>query len=117
MLIRKKGTQTLSKKLFEGKGEVIIEPLFSPDEFEAAVRFCARVTLVPGSSIGLHQHTAEDELYFIIEGSGEAADEDGKYPVSAGHSILTRSGESHSIENTGSCDLVLIAVIPQVHIQ
>lgn len=117
MLIREKGIQTLSKKLFDGKGEALIEPLFMPDEFESAVRFCARVTLEPGCSIGLHQHTEEDELYFIIEGAGEAADEDGKYPVSAGHSILTRSGESHSIENTGSCDLVLIAVIPQVHIQ
>lgn len=117
MIIRSKGIQTVTKKLFEGKGEAQIEPLFTSDEFRAPVRFCARVRLVPGSSIGLHQHTDEDELYFIIEGSGEVSDGETITPVSSGYSILTRSGESHSIENTGSCDLVLIAVIPQTHTQ
>ncbi len=71
--------------------------------------------LPPGCSIGLHQHIDEDELYFIIEGSGKVSDEEETHAVMSGHSILTRSGESHSIENTGSCDLVLIAVIPQAH--
>ena len=117
MIVREKGIQTLSKKLFDGKGEALIESLFMPDEFESSVRLCARVKLPPGCSIGLHQHLGEDELYFIIEGAGEVSDESGNFQVSTGHSILTRSGESHSIENTGSCDLVLIAVIPQVHAQ
>ena len=117
MIIRSKGIQTVRRKLFEGKGEAEIEPLFTSDEFEAPVRFCARVRLAPGCSIGLHQHTDEDELYFIIEGAGEVSDHEVKCSVSAGHSILTRSGESHSIENTGTGDMVLIAVIPQVHTQ
>ncbi len=117
MIIRNKGIQTIRKNLFDGKDEAEIEPLFNSDEFEAPVRFCARVRLAPGCSIGLHQHIDEDELYFIIEGAGEVSDEEGRYPVSSGHSILTRSGESHSIENTGSCDLVLTAVIPKAHTQ
>ena len=115
MIIRSIGIQKLRKNLFDGKGEAEIEPLFTSDEFEAPVRFCARVRLPPGCSIGLHQHIDEDELYFIIEGAGEVSDGDSSYSVSSGHSILTRSGESHSIENTGSSDLVLIAVIPQAH--
>ena len=89
MIVRSGGIQTVKKKLFDGKGEASIEPLFTSDEFEAPVRFCARVTLAPGCSIGLHQHTGEDELYFIIDGAGEVSDEKGKCPVSAGHSILT----------------------------
>ncbi|MCD4708999.1 MAG: cupin domain-containing protein [Candidatus Sabulitectum sp.] len=117
MIIRSKGIQTTRKSLFDGKGEAEIETLFVPDEFEAPVRLCARVKLAPGCSIGLHQHIDEDELYFIIEGAGEVSDGDSKSPVSSGHSILTRSGESHFIENTGSGDLVLIAVIPQAHTQ
>ncbi|MCK5132890.1 MAG: cupin domain-containing protein [Candidatus Sabulitectum sp.] len=117
MIIRSKGIQIIRRNLFEGKGEAEIEPLFTSDEFQAPIRFCARVRLVPGCSIGLHQHIDEDELYFIIEGEGEVSDGDSSFPVSSGHSILTRSGESHSIENTGSSDLVLIAVIPQAHTQ
>ncbi|MCK5035648.1 MAG: cupin domain-containing protein [Candidatus Sabulitectum sp.] len=73
--------------------------------------------LAPGCSIGLHQHIDEDELYFIIEGSGKVSDGEETHAVMSGHSILTRSGESHSIENTGSMDLILIAVIPQAHTQ
>ena len=115
MIIRSNDLQKVRKKLFEGKGEAEIEQLFTSDEFEAPVRFCARVRLPPDCSIGLHQHIDEDELYFIIEGEGIVSDGDLSSPVSSGHSILTRSGESHSIENTGSSDLVLIAVIPQAH--
>lgn len=113
MLIRREGKMKTRKKLFEGRGEVFIEPLFMEDEFTTSVRFCARVTLPPGSSIGLHTHTDEDELYYILSGRGMVADGDTDAQVSAGSSILTVSGESHSIENTGEEDLILLAVIPQ----
>lgn len=115
MIIRKTGKMTMSKKLFHGKGETVIEPLFMQDEFTVPVRLCARLTLAPGASIGLHMHENEDELYFILSGVGTAADEVSETEVSAGHSILTRSGESHSLENTGTEPLVLLAVIPQSH--
>lgn len=115
MLIRTEGTMKLQKKLFEGRGELTIEPLFMQEEFTATVRFCARVTIPPESSIGMHMHTDEDELYFIISGTGKVMDGEGETPVSGGSSILTRSGESHSIENTGQEDLILLAVIPQTH--
>jgi mannose-6-phosphate isomerase-like protein (cupin superfamily) len=113
MLIRREGTMKLQKKLFEGKGQLTIEPLFMQDEFTSTVRFGARVTLPPGSSIGLHTHTDEDELYFILTGRGTVTDGETGTAVSGGCSILTRSGETHSIENTGQEDLVLLAVIPQ----
>lgn len=105
----------LDKNLFAGRGTVKIEPLFSSEEFNAPVRLCARLRLVPGTSIGLHQHIDEDEIYYILEGKGEVYDGERKYSVSAGSSILTVSGESHSLENTGSRDMVLLAVIPQAH--
>ena len=115
MIIRREGKMTMSRKLFGGKGEVVIEPLFMQDEFTTPVRFCARIVLVPGSSIGLHTHENEDELYFILSGSGTVKDEESETCVSKGHSILTRSGESHSLENTGTEPMTLLAVIPQSH--
>jgi len=117
MLIRDKGTTKLQKKLFQGKGELTIEPLFMQEEFSSTVRFCARVTLPPGSSIGLHTHLDEDELYFILSGNGVVSDGETSTAVTGGFSILTRSGESHSIENTGNENLVLLAVIPQAPTQ
>ncbi len=46
MIIRSMGLQKAGRNLFEGKGEVEIEHLFTADEFEAPVRLCARVRLV-----------------------------------------------------------------------
>lgn len=115
MIIREKGNTVVRKNLLGGKGEVQVEPLFSPDEFESDVRFCSRVTLAEGCSIGLHQHIDEDELYFIISGRGIVTDGEMVKDVKAGTSILTRSGESHSIENCEKEELVMIAVIPKAH--
>jgi len=115
MIIREKSTSVIRKNLLGGKGEVQVESLFSPDEFESDVRFCSRVTLAEGCSIGLHQHIDEDELYFIISGRGIVSDGETVTEVKAGASILTRSGESHSIENCAKEELVMIAVIPKAH--
>ncbi len=115
MIIREKSTSVIRKNLLGGKGEVQVESLFSPDEFESDVRFCSRVTLAEGCSIGLHQHIDEDELYFIISGRGIVSDGETVTEVIAGTSVLTRSGESHSIENKENEDLVMIAVIPKAH--
>lgn len=47
IIIGSMGLQKVRRNLFEGKGEVEIEHLFTADEFEAPVRFCARVRLAP----------------------------------------------------------------------
>jgi len=113
MIIRNKGTEKLRKNLFNGAGETEIETLFTPEEFSAGVRLCARITLAPGCGIGLHRHTGEDELYFILQGEGTVDDGETAAQVSSGTSILTRNGESHSLQNTGKEDIILIAVIPR----
>lgn len=63
--------------------------------------------LHPGSAIGYHlQH--EDEIYYIISGTGEMQMNGKSFPVKAGDAILTRPGSSHGLKQTGDGDLVIL---------
>lgn len=112
-MIRKAGeiTEEIRTHMRNGTGTVTLHHFFKPEEMTAKSRLCARLTLPPGASIGPHEHAGEDEVYIILKGSGLLDDGNTRTPVSEGDAILTGNGESHSLTNTGSGSLELIAVI------
>lgn len=63
--------------------------------------------LHPGSAIGYHLQK-EDEIYYIISGTGEMQMNGKSFLVKAGDAILTRPGSSHGLKQTGKDDLVII---------
>ncbi|MGZ3778325.1 MAG: cupin domain-containing protein [Mucilaginibacter sp.] len=63
--------------------------------------------LHPGSAIGYHLQK-EDEVYYIISGTGEMRMNGKAFPVKAGDAILTRPGSSHGLKQRGKDDLVII---------
>lgn len=63
--------------------------------------------LHPGSAIGYHLQN-EDEIYYIISGTGEMQMNGKSFPVKTGDAILTRPGSSHGLKQTGNDDLVII---------
>ncbi|HEX2627730.1 MAG TPA: cupin domain-containing protein [Chitinophagaceae bacterium] len=63
--------------------------------------------LHPGSSIGYHLQK-EDEIYYVVSGTGEMKMNGKTFPVTAGDAILTRPGSSHGLTQTGKEDLVII---------
>jgi mannose-6-phosphate isomerase-like protein (cupin superfamily) len=95
----------------DGQGSITIRHFFDKSEFGAKVRLCSHLTLPPGASIGMHQHTGEDETFIITAGTGILDDGKTKSPVSAGDAILTGKGESHAIANNGAVNLEIIATI------
>lgn len=104
----------LRVKMRGGEGSVKIEHLWEPGtELKAKTRLCARLTLEPGSSIGWHDHVAEEEVYVIVRGEGEVEENGRKFPVKAGDSVLTGNGAGHSLANTGTGTLELLAFIAQ----
>jgi mannose-6-phosphate isomerase-like protein (cupin superfamily) len=60
-----------------------------------------------GSSIGYHKQQ-EDEVYYIISGTGQMTINEELMAVKPGDAILTRTGSSHGLEQTGKEDLVVI---------
>jgi quercetin dioxygenase-like cupin family protein len=69
-------------------------------------------TLQPGSSIGYHLQQ-DDEIYYIISGTGEMKMNGKTFPVKSGDAILTRPGSSHGLTPTGNQELTLIIVYPK----
>ena len=63
--------------------------------------------LKPGSGIGYHQQ-AEDEIYYVLSGSGVMTLDGKEYQVGPGDAILTRTGSSHGLKQTGPDDLVIM---------
>lgn len=113
--------------------EVELEPrpaAFAPTG-EAAERFDARLGTI-GSRIGaqqfgcnitavppgkrafpFHNHHANEELFFILEGDGELRLGDATYPVRKGDVIACPAGDretAHQLINTGESELRYLAI-------
>lgn len=101
----------IKEQMRGGKGSVEIIHVFKQDELKGKARLCAKIMINPGCSIGLHQHLNEEEIFYIIKGKGLVDDNGEKSEVSAGDAILTGDGAAHSVENTGSEPLEMMAVI------
>ena len=96
---------------FGGNGEISMKPLLSPEEFRGKGRLLSHSVIFPGSSIGVHTHKGDFETYYILKGEGVVNDNGVKTPVKAGDVIYTRDSESHGLENTGTENIELIALV------
>jgi mannose-6-phosphate isomerase-like protein (cupin superfamily) len=67
--------------------------------------------LHPGSAIGYHQQR-EDEIYYVLSGTGELTLDDTLHVIGPGTAVLTRPGSSHSLRQTGASDLVILIAYP-----
>ncbi len=94
-----------------GAGSVEIVHIFRQKELRGKVRLLAKLRLEPGSSIGYHVHDGEEEVFYIISGSGTVTEGESTSPVAAGDAVLTGGGGGHSIENTGAETLEILATI------
>ena len=63
--------------------------------------------LEPGSGIGLHEQK-EDEIYYVLSGTGTMTLDGKSVDITPGTAVLTRTGSSHSLKQTGSNDLVIL---------
>jgi len=101
----------IKEQMRGGKGSVEILHIFKKEELKGKARLCAKITIDPGSSIGLHQHENEEEIFYVIQGKATINDNGDLSEVKAGDSIITGNGASHAVENTGDTPLEMIAVI------
>jgi mannose-6-phosphate isomerase-like protein (cupin superfamily) len=103
-------SEVVSKR-FGGKGEINVTRLLEMEQLQGKGRLFAHSKIRPASSIGLHKHNGDFEVFYILSGEGIVDDNGTKAPVKAGDVILTGNGESHSLENTGSSNLEYIALV------
>lgn len=90
-----------------GPGATTATPFFA-DAADLPFAFRKRA-LHAGAGIGLHQHD-HDEIYYVLSGRGRYILDGVVHDVTAGDALLTRTGSTHSIHQTGEEDLVILIV-------
>ena len=101
----------IRENLRGGIGALDFMHIFEKDELSGKANMFAEVTLHPGQSIGEHPHGAEGEIYIIKSGVATVTDCGETYEMGVGDAMWTTGGETHSIENRTSEDLVIYAII------
>jgi mannose-6-phosphate isomerase-like protein (cupin superfamily) len=99
------------ERMRDGAGSVEILHIFRSRELKGRTRLFARLRLLPGSSIGFHRHEGEEEIFYILSGTGEVGEGGPASPVVPGDAVHTGDGAGHSISNTGPEPLEFLAVI------
>ena len=96
-----------------GNGDVVIEHFWKKDELKGKTRLCAKLTLAPGASIGLHDHVDEEEIFIVLRGQAKIQDGAETAVVNVGDTILTGAGSGHAVESVGTDPLEMVALIVQ----
>lgn len=107
----KEAKTDLCQNRFGGNGEVIIEHLLDESLISDKMVMYAKVILKPGCSLGYHKHEGNSETVHVLQGTGTYNDNGTVMAVKAGDTMFCPDGESHSVENSGSEDLVLLGLV------
>lgn len=94
----------------DGKGVLQHVGLFGAEEFKMPIRFINYTILPPGTSIGLHTHGNDEEMYIILEGNGEMEVDGERAPVAAGDIVVNRPFGTHGLFNTSAADIRILVM-------
>ena len=85
-------------RMFNVMGDIVFED----------VNWLGIVELDPGSSIGVHTHHGEGELYHILEGQGIFNDNGTEVKVGPGSFCLIKPDQCHGLINTSNTEKVVV---------
>lgn len=103
--------QEVRSRMRDGNGDITLTHLFDKADMLGKSRMAAKLVLPAGASIGTHPHNEEAEMYIVLSGEATVTENGTAHVLHAGESSFTGGGATHSIENTGSEDLVIYALI------
>ncbi len=96
-----------------GRGRGHSQVFFQRGEFSTPLTAFNVLTLDPGASVGRHQHVGSEEVYWVLEGTGLAEDDDRGVELKVGDALLTGDGHWHSIQNPGPGPLRILTVLSE----
>lgn len=111
MIRRSKDVSAIEACMFGGPGLLHARKIIEGDDFAGKGRLFNHCVLHPGEAIGVHPHKNEFEVYYILQGTGLYNDNGTETEVGVGDVTVCPSGESHGLKNSGTEDLVFIALI------
>ena len=94
----------------EGAGLIGFRRIFGAEDFASACDFADYAVLPPGSSIGVHRHGDDEELYLVLEGEGTMTLDGRTFRVGRGSVVLNRAGGEHGLVNDGATPLKIFVI-------
>ena len=82
-----------------GPGTCQIAHLFQTEKLAGTWHFIEYLIVPPGVTIGQHQHEANEETYFIIEGQARMTINGQDYNVKPGNFIVNHPEWEHGLRN------------------
>lgn len=105
-----KAKKNKEEKCHGGKGYVMFSRVMNKNLFESKIDYIDYTIIPEGSSIGLHKHGYEEEIYFILEGTAEMSNGNKKFKVTKGDIIKNDIGESHELINIGKKPVKILVI-------
>ena len=88
-----------------GQGTAMYRRALDPSVFLTNWSYVDHLVLPPGASEGLHRHTGVEEVYYVINGEGEASVGAETATVRKGDAVPLQLNDPHAFRNTGQSDL------------
>lgn len=106
--IGKAAKRELQKRCHNGKGAISFREVFNENDFKSSLQFLHETSIMPNSTIGYHRHSGNEEVYYIVEGEGIMTVDGEEKKVTSGDAVITHSGSSHGLKNTGEKELKIL---------
>ena len=97
-------------KVHQGKGELLFRRVLNTKHFKTNIEFLDHLILPPDTSIGYHQHTKGEEIYYIMHGKGRMTVNDKTWDVCKGDAIPCPFNGSHGIYNNSGKELEIFVL-------
>ncbi|HEY5561508.1 MAG TPA: cupin domain-containing protein [Clostridiaceae bacterium] len=91
-----------------GEGVLKHISLYEDKDLLSKLRFINYTILPAGTSIGLHGHGNDEEIYIILEGQGIMEVDGEEKAVSPGDVILNKPYGEHGLKNNSNSDLKIL---------
>jgi mannose-6-phosphate isomerase-like protein (cupin superfamily) len=88
-----------------GVGTAMYRRALDPSVFLTNWSYVDHLVLPPGASEGMHRHTGVEEVYYVINGDGEASVGSETTPIHKGDAVPLQLNDPHAFRNTGNTDL------------
>ncbi len=91
-----------------GDGEIDFVRPFAGDDFETHLSFIDYAVIPPGHSIGRHRHGDNEEVYFVVSGTGHMTTNGMEHRVEPGDLIVNRRNWEHGLYNDSEEALTIL---------
>jgi mannose-6-phosphate isomerase-like protein (cupin superfamily) len=98
-----------TEKVHNGLGLIEITHVLERNDCKS-VSFIHDDLIEPKAEIGEHAHLKSEEIYFVLEGTGQIILDGKPFPINAGDISVCKKNHSHGIKNLGENKMRLLVI-------